>query len=864
MDKAIVKGLNDKLYEKRKATALNLEKLVKECLAEEDYERVDNILDELCRDFAYALHQPMARNAGLMGLAACAIALGSTEVARYLDRILPPVLACFGDQNDQVRFYACESLYNIAKIAKGEILVYFNEIFDVLCKISADTETSVRGAAELLDRLIKDVVAERASNYISIVNYDPKDLPPSTRTDPQTGEVLREEYKQEPEHAFSLPKFIPLLTERIYAINPDTRMFLVSWLQVLENIPDLELISYLPSFLGGLFTFLGDSHKDVRTVTHSLIDLLLHETQRISEVKALVQKRAADKAQQRIANSDEVSSIKKQDGTLISERKKSLLTAFEQLSMVKNNGTSKSRVSSSNDENKLTENSDVTVGVTELERAGTNYVEVSDSLDQANGELYSPGEDVHLDYPKIIEILINTLGSSEPEIQLVVLTWIETILDICPSAFLPFLSRLLSLLLKILNDVEPRVRKLAQTVNEKLIDLTGKFDYNDGPEAINYGPIVNTLTLHFLDSDVVAKVACLDWLILIYHKVPNQLLEHSDTTFFTLLKSLSDRDNQLVSKALHLLSDLCNSSNEGYFRKFVKDLLLLFKSDGRLLKTRANHIFRQLGIKLSAERVYNVVSSILEEETDLLFVRMMIQILNTNLITAPELERLRRKLKAGTDNEFFCSLFKCWSHNPTSLLALCLLAGKYELAYYILQTFVEYELSVNDLVQIDILVQLLESPVFTSLRLQLLEQERYPYLYKCLYGILMVLPQSKAFQILNTRLGSVSTLAARKIPPSPFYKPKDGGSNVGESLSTESVNSTGSMHNKRIKFQNLLEHFKAVCEAELSSPKDTAVDDAQLALWDPVLTPESLFFNKNPPVDGPEDDNDTGSVIYRG
>ncbi|CEP60424.1 Vac14p LALA0_S01e10572g [Lachancea lanzarotensis] len=862
MDKAIVKGLNDKLYEKRKATALNLEKLVKECLAEEDYDRVDNILDELCRDFAYALHQPMARNAGLMGLAACAIALGSTEVARYLDRILPPVLACFGDQNDQVRFYACESLYNIAKIAKGEILVYFNEIFDVLCKISADTETSVRGAAELLDRLVKDVVAERASTYISIINLDPKDLPPSTRTDPQTGEVLREEYKQEPEHAFSLPKFIPLLTERIYAINPDTRMFLVSWLQVLENIPDLELISYLPSFLGGLFTFLGDSHKDVRTVTHSLIDLLLHETQRISEVKAIVQKRVADKAQQRI-NSDEASSIKKQDGTLISERKKSLLTAFEQLSMVKNLSPSKSRVSSSNDENKFSEGTAVIQGE-DCEKAITNFVEGSESLDLVNGDIYSPGEDVHLDFHRIIEILINTLGSSEPEIQLVVLTWIETILDICPSAFLPFLSKLLSLLLKILNDVEPRVRQLAQKVNGKLIDLTAKFDYNDGPEAINYGPIVNTLTLHFLDSDVVAKVACLDWLILIYQKVPNQLLEHSDTTFFTLLKSLSDRDNQLVSKALHLLSDLCNSSNEGYFRKFVKDLLLLFKSDSRLLKTRANHIFRQLGIKLSAERVYNVVSSILEEENDLLFVRMMIQILNTNLITAPELERLRRKLKAGTNNEFFSSLFKCWSHNPTSLLALCLLAGKYELAYYILQTFVEYELSVNDLVQIDILVQLLESPVFTSLRLQLLEQERYPYLYKCLYGILMVLPQSKAFKILNTRLGSVSTLAARKIPPSPFYKPKDGNNSGGEYSSTESVNSTASLQNQRIRFQGLLEHFKAVCEAELSFPKDTAVEDSRFALWDPVLTQDSLSINNGQPVDGPEDENDTGSVIHRG
>jgi hypothetical protein len=28
-------------------------------------------------------------------------------------------------------------MYNIAKVAKGEILLYFNDIFDALCKVSS-------------------------------------------------------------------------------------------------------------------------------------------------------------------------------------------------------------------------------------------------------------------------------------------------------------------------------------------------------------------------------------------------------------------------------------------------------------------------------------------------------------------------------------------------------------------------------------------------------------------------------------------------------------------------------------------------------------------------------------------------------
>ena len=624
---------------------------------------------------------------------------------------------------------------------------------------------------------------------------------------------------------------------------------------MLENIPDLELISYLPSFLGGLFTFLGDSHKDVRTVTHSLIDLLLHEVQRISEVKALVEKKSLDQRPKRQVSDD--LSGKKQDGLLISERKKSLLTAFEQLSMTDPASSVKMRTASSSDEQRSAEGN---TSVNEpIDALTDSKLKGSDLSDSRNGDLYCSGQDIHLDFPKIIEILVNTLGLSEPEIQLVALTWIDTILEISATAFLPFVSRLLSLLLKILNDVDPRVRKLAQSVNEKLIELTGKFDHQDGPDAINYGPIVNTLTLHFLDSDVVAKVACLEWLILIYQKVPDQLLEHSDSTFLTLLKSLSDKDNQLTSKALQLLSDLCNNSNEEYFKKFIRDLLLLFKNDNKLLKTRANHIFRQLSIKLSAEKVYDAVASILELEHNITFVRVMIQILNTNLITAPELSGLRRKLRSGNGGDFFSGIFKCWSHNPVSLLALCLLAEKYELAYYILQTFVDYELTVNDLVQIDILVQLLESPIFTSLRLQLLEQDRYPFLYKCLYGILMVLPQSKAFVILNTRLGSVSTLAARKIPGSPFYKLNDGSSSLaGVALSSDSVNSTSSAHHKKGRFQGLLDHFKNVCEAEL-----TGAEETNFTMLDDVLASQSTPIKSVQTSDETVDDIDESeSVVF--
>lgn len=94
-------------------------------------------------------------------------------------QIVPPVLNSFADQDSRVRYYACEALYNIAKVGKriytvlfvpfiyfglifcnmqvvrGDFIVFFNQIFDALCKLSADSDANVQSAAHLLDRLVK-------------------------------------------------------------------------------------------------------------------------------------------------------------------------------------------------------------------------------------------------------------------------------------------------------------------------------------------------------------------------------------------------------------------------------------------------------------------------------------------------------------------------------------------------------------------------------------------------------------------------------------------------------------------------------------------------------------------------------------
>ena len=100
-----------------------------------------------------------------------------------------------------------------------------------------------------------------------------------------------------------------------------------------------------------------------------------------------------------------------------------------------------------------------------------------------------------------------------------------------------------------------------------------------------------------------------------------------------------------------------------------------------------------------------------------------------------------------------------------STLSLCLLAGCYSHAGDIVRligdqvcvtcvtcyvsrvTSHAQEVTVDMLTQLDRLVQLLESPIFTFLRMELLDGDND--LISALYGILMLLPQSEAFNLVR-------------------------------------------------------------------------------------------------------------------
>ncbi|KAF8939428.1 hypothetical protein BGZ58_009783 [Dissophora ornata] len=844
----VSRGLADKLYDKRKGAALEVERVIREYVIANDNAKIKLTIQALVADFVYSV-SPNARNGGLIGLAATSISLGGT-VSTFLESIVPPVLMCFADLDSRVRYYACESMYNIAKVARGSILRYFNELFDAMSKLYADSEMSVKNGAELLDRLVKDIVHEQSIAYSGPISH-------IDDQDPQQLALALPRVSQ-----FSLPRFIPLLAERVYSKNSWTRNYLVTWIAVLDSIPDLELVSYLPDFLDGLLYFLNDPNPDVRTLTQKLLNDFLTEIRKVAELQ------------------------QQQQHELLQERLRQLQMSDGQQQQLR------------------WASFDGSVDTLENESTG-----------QGKGN-WVPGQGVNINYAKIVKILKPHLTSNDEDIQETALRWINEFMSLAKDVMIQFTPALIPAVLPCLAHSVNSIRAIANETNLSLYRLVYESALPPEPQNVNqqqqqqqtnstsersghprstsprpqspkgqdrstksfgtsgsiaskmivatkessrdpsatiadqnrnaspspyqkpateqlefdYVATVNALTLQFLNEHEQTRVASLEWLLMLHKRAPHLILAIDDGSFPVLLKTLSDPSEEVIKRDLQLLAQISSHSDDAYFYNFMLNMLSLFSTDRRLLENRGSVIIRQLCVSLNSERIYRTLAEILEKDEDLEFANTMVQNLNIILITAPELADLRKRLKTVDSRDgqaLFTVLYKSWCHNPVSTFALCLMAQYYEHAVALLQSFAEFEITVNLLIQVDKLVQLIESPVFTYLRLQLLEPERYPNLFKCLYGLLMLLPQSTAFATLRNRLTSVSSMGfihlVPKIPNTGTqnsFTSSNSASGIASSNSSSLTSSSRSKsggissnlnhHPEGPRFPELLSHFKAV------------------------------------------------------
>lgn len=66
-----------------------------------------------------------------------------------------------------------------------------------------------------------------------------------------------------------------LLRERLYTKSSFGRQFVISWISVLDAVPDIDLVVYLPELLDGLFRILDDPILEVKKMCDTVLDEFL-------------------------------------------------------------------------------------------------------------------------------------------------------------------------------------------------------------------------------------------------------------------------------------------------------------------------------------------------------------------------------------------------------------------------------------------------------------------------------------------------------------------------------------------------------------------------------------------------------------
>ena len=638
----VLRSLADKLYDKRKAAAMELEQAVKGLVEEGDDEAIGAVVNQLVEDFALA-PQANQRKGGLIGLAACAVGLAQSPNS-YLDRIIPPVIKAFTDNDPRVRYYACESLYNIAKvcppgparrrrrappstpadplppparpqISRAEFSLFFTDVFDVLCKLSADVDPNVQNAANLLDRLVKDIITEST--------------------------------------VFSIEDFVPLLQTRLQVSNPYVRQFLIGWITALDSVPDINVLEYLPDFVDGLFNMLSDTSKEIRQQA----DCVLNEF--LSEIKV------------------------HQD----------------------------------------------------------------------------------IDFASVTETLIEKAKSQDEFSRLTAINWLHEFVLLAPKALIPRLPPIVDAILPCVGHSEVAMADIAARTNQELLSLVGEGALTSTEDKLEVLNVAQDQLTSFAKG--TTRLESLNWIAVLLEQDREEVLEHLADLVPALLDATADGTEDVVNKALEVQAQIAKESVQ--FKRLVSSLLDRFRGENgqQFLRQRGGLVIRRMCAELGAKVTFCTLSNSLSIEADVAFASTLVQALNLILLTAPELSSLRKELKEARYTEagaaLFVTLYKSWSQSAAATISLCLVAEMYQHAFDVLSLLGELEVTSDLLVEIDTLVSMLESPIFASLRLNILNPAENPALIKALYAILMFLPQSKAFDTLSRRLKNAPTLELLKM-----------------------------------------------------------------------------------------------------
>ncbi|XP_952026.1 Tax1-binding protein TRX-like protein, putative [Theileria annulata] len=321
---------------------------------------------------------------------------------------------------------------------------------------------------------------------------------------------------------------------------------------------------------------------------------------------------------------------------------------------------------------------------------------------------YSKSNMIKEDFFKII--LLNC-KRSEHVIKLLNIVWIREICAIQPQIihFKGFFL-LMDFIISQLSDPSEELNKIATEANHLLYRNVSEV------KSISYiEKILKVLVDKLVDTQNEQVIlSILDWFSLILQICPEKMDPMSETLSKSVIQCFKHPQSQMIMESTLRTTFLLISLGDSHLELLAGDLLNLFKTEKKLLEDSGREIVLNLCKQLGFERFYTIITNSMKLSTEA-------QEFRTELLT-PEKSNLSEQL------------LEIWSHNLSSALSFSLFIEKYDLAQDLLQKISGMNLKLDLLVKLDQIVQLMDTHIYSRLRLHLLKPDVYPSLLNTLLG----------------------------------------------------------------------------------------------------------------------------------
>ena len=625
--------------------------------------------------------------------------------------LIHPIISIFKELDSKIIVLYSNHLNNILRNKTKLILKYFNEIFEGLSYLKVHQDSEVRHCSKNLDDLLK--------------------------------ETLTNAYKdmEKNDIEFNVKDFLQGLFEKLRTNHPGVRLFVVSWITLIGNIPQLKLIKVLPDVLPWLFNKLGDKTKDVNECSEKFLKMVQNNIDKnyesyYNKCPDILEKIIGLIITNCMSTCEETRQFAYEWLNMMLEKYNNILIVYLKSSK---NDLHNSLSNSASNQYKVMNSS---LPMNYKRGKNSDQIVINNITYTPNSSIPKPPifvgpvmniqNEMEFNYMRVIHSKYSQSGKTSDNI----------IKQIPHKLFANVLEMILT---------QKNEKKLSET-NGSLKSIIELIPVDTpGIDITLLGDVLrNTIdSKKELSFDLV-----LTWSELLFKKFQDKMFKDAPKFIDSFTKRFPENNEKMLISIVDFLCSVAKNKEE-YIEPVVNKVTEQFLENRTIFNAYGMKIIKMISEKLNVVLVYNYFSDSLSKIKDIDFISEMVLKLNFFLLSEASTKEVRSYLmKYKEEKTFFEKIFKIWSYNPVASLFLCIVAEYFELCFNLILKFGDVKLDNDYHIQLSKIVQLIESSLFNNIRIRLLEPMKNIYLVKTLYGILMLLPEGDAYNALENRMKS--------------------------------------------------------------------------------------------------------------